>query len=184
MAEICSEKLRFLSSKMTPKLRTDEEQEIVLPPKLKELKFNDLSDLKDTVIYNLSFTVSNALMDVAGMKIIKLPWSDSYSSLDFLTLEKRSFPFNVWSFSSIENATEELTIEVPKGKLLVEMPKTVLINTPMVTYSLNFKMAGTKLVATRSLKFNKEIVSPEEYNAFKETFTKISEADSKQVAFK
>ena len=154
------------------------------PVKLTELTFSDLSTLSDTVTYKVAFTVSNALMDVAGMKIIKLPWSDSYSSLDFLTLEKRSFPFNVWSFSSIENATEELTIEVPKGKLLVEMPKTVSINTPMVSYSLNFKMAGAKLVATRSLKFNKEVVTPEEYNAFKETFTKISEADSKQVAFK
>ena len=64
------------------------------------------------------------------------------------------------------------------------MPKSVLINTPLISYSLTFKMAGTKLLATRTMKFNKEFVSPEEYASFKETFTKISEADSRQVAFK
>lgn len=154
------------------------------PVKLTELNFDDLSSLSDTVSYKLAFTVNNALMDVAGMKIIKLPWSESYSSLDFLTLEKRAYPFNLWAFSSIENASEELTIELPKGKLLVEMPKSIVINNDLLSYSLTFKMTGTKLLATRSLKFNKEIVSPEEYNTFKETFTKVSEADSKQVAFK
>ena len=154
------------------------------PVKLTELNFSDLSSLSDTVSYKLAFTVSNALMDVAGMKIIKLPWSDSYSSLDFLTLEKRTFPFNVWSFSSIETATEELIVELPKGKLLAEMPKTVVIKNEILSYSLTFKMVGTKLSATRSLKFNKEIVSPLDYIVFKESFTKISEADSKQVAFK
>jgi tetratricopeptide (TPR) repeat protein len=154
------------------------------PVKLTELNFGDLASLNDTVSYNLAFNVSNALMDVAGMKIIKLPWSESYSSLDFLTLEKRMYPFNLWSFSSIENAKETMSIEVPKGKLLVEMPKSVTINNDLLSYSLSFKMVGTKLMATRSLKFNKEIVSPADYNSFKETFTKISEADSRQIAFK
>ncbi|MFL5766041.1 MAG: DUF3857 domain-containing protein [Bacteroidia bacterium] len=154
------------------------------PVKLNELNFGDLSSLSDTVSYNLAFTVSNALMDVAGMKIIRLPWSESYSSLDFLSLEKRSFPFNLWSFSSIENAKETMSIELPKGKLLVEMPKTVTINNDLVSYSLTFKMSGTKLVATRSLKFNKETVSAADYNNFKDIFTKISEADSRQIAFK
>lgn len=154
------------------------------PVKLTELNFGDLSGLLDTTTYKLTFTVSNALMDVAGMRIIKLPWSESYSSLDFLTLEKRTYPFNIWSFSSIENAIEELSIELPKGKLLVEMPKSVVINNALLSYSLTFKMSGTKLIATRSFKFNKDIVTVEEYDSFKETFTKISEADSKQLAFK
>ena len=154
------------------------------PIKLTELSFDNLSDLKDSVTYKLAFTVSNALMDVAGMKIIKLPWSEAFSSLDFLTLEKRTFPFNVWSFSPIGYASEELTIEIPKGKLLMEIPKSVVINNDFVNYSLTYKMAGTKLLATRSLKYNKEIVTPEQYASFKETFTKISESDAKQIAFK
>ncbi|OFY85016.1 MAG: hypothetical protein A3F72_04520 [Bacteroidetes bacterium RIFCSPLOWO2_12_FULL_35_15] len=154
------------------------------PIKLNELTFENLSDLKDTVTYKLNFTVSNALMEVAGMKIIKIPWSESYSSLDFLTLEKRKYNFNLWYFSSFELASEELSIEIPPGKLLVELPKSVLINNDLISYSLTYKMAGTKLLATRTLKFNKEIVTPEQYNNFKESFTKISEADSKQIAFK
>ena len=154
------------------------------PVKLTELNFTGLSGLTDTVNYKLAFTVSNALMEVAGMKIIKLPWSESYSSLDFLSLESRTYPFNIWDFSALENAFEQLTIEMPKGKLLVEMPKSVVINNALISYSLTFKMKGTKLLATRVMKYNKEIVSPEEYASFKETFTKISEADAKQVAFK
>ena len=154
------------------------------PVKLNELSFDNLSDLKDSVTYKLVFTVSNALMDVAGMKIIKLPWSESFSSLDFLSLDKRAFPFNLWSFSSIAFASEELSIDIPKGKLLLELPKSVLINNDFVNYSLTYKMIGTKLTALRTLKYNKESVSPEEYANFKDTFTKISEADSKQIAFK
>lgn len=154
------------------------------PVKLTELTFSDLSTLKDTISYSLSFTVSNAMTDVAGMKIVKLPWSEAYSSLDFLSLEKRTFPFNVYSFTSLEYAIEEMTIDVPKGKVLVEMPKAVVINNALLSYSLTFKMSGTKILATRTMKYNKEIVSPEEYAAFKDAFTKISEADAKQIAFK
>ena len=154
------------------------------PVKLTELNFSDLSILSDTVNYKLAFTVSNALMEVAGMKIIKLPWSESYSSLDFLSLEKRTFAFNIWDFSAMESASEELSIELPKGKVLAEMPKSVVINNSLISYNLTFKMLGAKLVATRVMKYNKEIVSPEEYASFKETFTKISEADARQVAFK
>ncbi len=154
------------------------------PVKLNSLSFSDLKPLSDTVSYTLGFSVSNAVMDVAGMKIIKLPWSEAYATLDFLSLEKRNYPFNIYSFTALEDAREELIIVFPKGKALVEMPKSLTIKSDLIDYELTFKMSGTNLVATRSLKFNKEIVSPAEYPAFKEAFTKISEADGKQVAFK
>nr|MBA3972372.1 DUF3858 domain-containing protein [Bacteroidota bacterium] len=59
-----------------------------------------------------------------------------------------------------------------------------VINNAILNYSLTFKMLGTKLVARRTIKFNKDIVTSEEYNSFKEMFTTISEADAKQIAFK
>lgn len=154
------------------------------PVKLNSLSFSDLKPLLDTVRYTVDFSVNNALMDVAGMKIIKLPWSEAYPTLDFLSLEKRDFPFNIYSFTALEDAKEEMVVEIPKGKKIVEMPKDVLIYGYAMDYELKFRMEKGNLIATRSLKFNVDMVAPKDYEDFRKAFTAISEADAKQIAFK
>jgi tetratricopeptide (TPR) repeat protein len=154
---------------------------------LKTFSMTNLDNLKDTVDMNYKFSIEGFSSEIVGMQIFKLPWSDSYGSLDFVSLETRNYPFNIWSFSSTNKDKEVMTIVLPTGKKLAEAPKNVSISCPAMSYELSFKTDPTKpgrIIATREVKYLKEQVPVTEYAAFKEFISKMGEADSKQLGFK
>jgi tetratricopeptide (TPR) repeat protein len=155
------------------------------PTKLNYLRFNDLKSLNDTIVYDYSFTIKNELTEVVGIKIFRIPWSEGVRSLDFLSLETRHFPFLVWNYNASELSREVMNIEIPKGKLLAEQPKSVALTCSAADYNLTWTTpAPGKLKAVREIKYKKDIVKPEEYAEFREFFNKVAEADSKQLGFK
>ncbi|MEO7310796.1 MAG: DUF3857 domain-containing protein [Chitinophagaceae bacterium] len=154
---------------------------------LKSFTMTNLDNLRDTIDMNYRFTLDNFTSEIVGMQIFKLPWSDSYGSLDFVSLETRKYPFNLWSFSSTPRDKEEMTIVLPAGKKLAEVPKNVTLSCPSMSYALNFTIDPTKpdrMVATREVKYLKEQVPVSEYAGFKEFIGKMGDADSKQLGFK
>ena len=155
------------------------------PVKLLNLTLPDMKALTDTFVYDYSFNIKNQLTEVIGIKIVKLPWSESVHSLDFLSLETRKYPFLVWSYNSAEATKETMDIEIPKGKVLAEQPKSVTLSCSAADYSLTYNTSTAgKLKAVREMKFKKDIVTPDEYAQFREFFNKVAEADSKQIGFK
>lgn len=155
------------------------------PVKLINLKFKDLVSLSDSFEYEYSFNVKNEVNEVIGIKIFRMPWSEAVRSLSFLSLETRKYPFQLWDLDPDEANTEVCNVELPKGKVLAEEPKSVSISTSVADYSLTYNTSVPgKLSATRVLKFKKPIVSPAEYAEFREFYNKVAEADTKQIGFK
>lgn len=152
--------------------------------KLLDLNFKDLSSLSDTVEYEYKFSVKNALTDFAGMKLFKMPWTESYNYTEYFAPEKRKYDFNMWEFTSIETAHEVITIEIPAGKAIVEPPKVINLSCAHGEFSLSYTQKGNKLIVTRIMKYKKDIITPAEYSEAKDFFQKISEYDSKQIGFK
>lgn len=151
---------------------------------LKSFTLTDLDNLKDTVGMDYKFTVDNFTSEIVGMQIFKLPWSDTYGSVDFVSLENRKYPFNLWSFSSTPREREVMTIILPVGKKLAEEPKNVSISIPSISYNLSFIVKPDRIIATREVKYLKEQVSVAEYPLFKEFIGKMNESDNKQMGFK
>jgi tetratricopeptide (TPR) repeat protein len=159
--------------------------EFTNPAKLLHLTLPDLKTLSDTVCYEYAFNIKNELTEVVGIKIFRIPWSEAARSLDFLSLETRQFPFFTWAFSAAEVSKEIMNIEIPKGKALVEQPKSVSLSCPVAEYSLTYNTTVPgKIKAVREMKFKKDVVETNEYAQFREFFNKVSEADSKQLGFK
>ena len=122
---------------------------------------------------------------MVGIKIFRIPWSEGVRSLDFLSLETRKYPFLVWNYNAAELSRETMNIEIPKGKLLAEVPKSVTLSCSAADYSLTYSTTiPGKLKAVREIKYKKDVVSPEDYAQFREFFNKVTEADSKQLGFK
>ena len=151
---------------------------------LKELSFRNLDNLLDTVMMEYRFTVDNYASEIAGMKIIKVPWTDAYSSLEVVSLEKRNFALNLWSFSSTPYDREQITIVLPQGKKWVEIPKNVSYQCPSLSYSLSYTAKPGQLIVTREVRYLKDQVSVGEYPAFREVVNRMAEADKKQLAFR
>ncbi|MBK7183599.1 MAG: DUF3858 domain-containing protein [Bacteroidetes bacterium] len=143
-----------------------------------------MKSLTDTVTYKYTFTAKNAVTEFSGIKLYKLPWADAFNYLEYFTIEKRNFPFNVWELTSAESEVETMTIEIPKGKVLAEQPKPLSVSCSAADYSLTYKVSPTKVVITRTFKVKKDVVPTAEYVQLKDFFTKVVEADAKQFGFK
>ena len=152
--------------------------------KLQSAKWQNLNELSDSASSDFTFTLSNYVGDIAGMKVISLPWTDSYGSLEFVSLENRAFPINMWELSSTPYDKEVMTITLPAGSQWLPLPKNVNINSSALTYSLSYEMKPGKVVVTRTVKYLKDQVPVNEYAAFREVVHKMAEADKKQIAFK
>jgi hypothetical protein len=126
----------------------------------------------------------NALRDVAGMKIFRLPWYDS-NSLDVVSAETRKYPFEYWSYQTEDKTTEKVVIELPQGKALAEVPQNLKFDCPIASYSMNFntKTPG-KVIVTRHFERKADQIEPLNYLAFREFINNVSEADNKQFGFK
>ena len=80
---------------------------------------------------------------------------------------------------------EQLTIELPAGVALQEKPASVNLTCSVAEYHLNYDYSHAgKIVVTREMKATADILNPADYNAFKDFFNKVAEADTKQIAFK
>lgn len=151
---------------------------------VRTITFANLDNLNDRVEDEYSFTVNNFAAEIAGMKVIKLPWVDSYSSLEIVSLADRKFPLSLWRFSSTPYDKETITIELPAGKKLLEVPKNIHYQCPSLSYDLVYEVKGDQVTVTREVKYQKEQVPVDEYAAFKEVVIKMAEADKQQLAFK
>ena len=154
------------------------------PISLKSFSISNLDNLTDTITFLYNFEADKYSTEIAGMQIVKLPWADGYSNFSFLSMEKRTYPFNLWSFSSTPFDNEVLTVTLPAGKKWVELPKNISYSCSAISFTMNFEMKGDKLIVTRDLKYLKDQIPVDEFKSFKETVSKIVEADRKQYAFK
>ena len=154
------------------------------PINVKSYKITNLDNLNDTVVYQYNFIADKYCTEIAGMQILKLPWADALSNLEFISLDTRTYMFNLWSFSSTKFDHETLTVSLPLGKKWVEIPKNISYTCSSIAYNLGFELKGDKLVVTRDIKFLKDQIPVTEYKEFKETISKVAEADRKQIAFK
>jgi hypothetical protein len=151
---------------------------------VKRFSANHIEDLCDSMAIEYQCTVDNYMTDVAGMKLLKLPWSDAYGSLEIVALDKRKFPIELWSFSSTPYDKEVMTVQFPAGRKLVEVPKNISYTCPSLSYSLSYQVKPDRLVITRTVKYLKEYVPTDEYEKFREVVNKMAEADKQQLAFK
>jgi tetratricopeptide (TPR) repeat protein len=152
--------------------------------KLVSSSFKDLEGLSETAESEYVISVKNGTMDIGGMKIITLPWTDRDRSMDFLSLDKRVFPLNLWQYDQSDNSKEIITLFLPAGKTLAEVPKSQNISCKALDYSLTFKVEPGKLIAIRETTIKKDVISMGDYLEFKELFTKIVESDAQKVGIK
>ena len=156
-----------------------------VPVKTSDFVFTNLDNLCDSVCYSYKLEAKGVLQDVAGMKIFKLPWTDALNSLSFVTLEERKYPLEFWSYIYIDSAVEELGIVLPPNKQFVEIPRNVKLECSVASYELTFDIKpGKEIKAKRVFIKKKDIVSPEEYKAFRDFINAVGENDAKQYAIK
>lgn len=152
--------------------------------KVTSLNYKDLTALSDSLRYNYGYNVKNEISDVAGMKIFRLPWAEKIASLEFVSSETRNFPFLFWTMFEAEIMQETITLTLPAGKKLLEIPETVNLTSDFADFKMIYTIKGDKILIYRELIPKKDIIEPKQYTEFRNFFNKVAEADTKQYAFK
>ncbi|HLP05459.1 MAG TPA: DUF3857 domain-containing protein [Paludibacter sp.] len=159
-------------------------KEFDVATKVSNLMFTNLDNLADSVTVSYKVDVKNAVQDVAGMKILRLPWTD-VNSLDIVAAEDRKFPFEYWGYQTEDKTTERMVIELQQGRKLAEIPQNLKFECSIASYSLKFETnVPGKLVVTRHFERKADQITPQDYASFRDFLNKVCEADSKQYAFK
>lgn len=153
------------------------------PVKVTNLVFDNLNSLADTAVYKYSIEAKNILQEIAGMKIFKIKWADNISSLEEFSIEDRKCPFDFWMYMMEDSNAEEFIITLPEGKKMVEVPKDVHLECANASYDLKYDSQTPGILKVyRSMKRKSEIITVEQYEAFKDFIHNVSEYDNKQYA--
>lgn len=152
--------------------------------KLTSLSFgDDLKTLSDSVHYEYSYEVQNPFTKIGNMSLLKLPWADNFEPIEFFTPETREYPVEFWKYTSMDYAKEQLTIYVPSGQRLVDVPENISFSSDYGTYKMSFRSTGNKLIVTRVLELKKDFIPTEEYHVAQKFFQKVIDSDAQQIAF-
>lgn len=153
--------------------------------KLDGLTFYDnIKSTSDTVTYDYSYTVNNAFSKIGSMSLLKLPWANYQEPVDFFNNVDRKYPVALWKYDNADSKEEQLIITIPSSKTLVEVPKSVYLDSPVAKYSMVFKKSGNKLYITRKLDYKEDVVKLEQFDEVKDFYEKMINSDSQQIAFK
>jgi len=159
--------------------------EFSVPIKITNLKYTNLDNLEDSLFIDYKVDIKNALQDVAGLKIMKFPWTEKINSLDIVTEELRKYPLELWSYLQDDMNSEKMIINLPAGKKFVELPKDEHFECVNASFDLTFDTkTPDKVIVRRVLHRKSEQVSIEEYGAFRDFMNRVSELDNKQYAIK
>jgi tetratricopeptide (TPR) repeat protein len=152
-----------------------------------ELKFSNLIASKktsDTVGTESSYKLINVNKSVAGMSIFSIPWSNKSSATALQIVSPRKFGIDLSQLFALDESNQELSLELPIGKTLVQPLKTVKLSNDFADFSLVSTQVGNKIRLTRSFTLKQNFVPVDKIDTFKAFYKEMTEADEQQLAMK
>ena len=152
--------------------------------RLISLEFDDnLLNNEPEVSYRYTYELSPAFTHISNLSIFKIPWADALETPPFLNTDDRSSDVLLWQFDSDQLNEETITIHIPQGFSMSEMPENIHLSTAQVEYDLRFELRGQDLIVSRRLKYLSDRIPIDQFQQNAEVFAKIVEADHQNLAF-
>ncbi|MDQ7947191.1 MAG: transglutaminase domain-containing protein, partial [Pedobacter sp.] len=152
-----------------------------------QLTFNNLKADKfnaDTVHAESTYKLINVSKPVAGMSIFSIPWSNKTYATGLQVVAPRKFGIDLTQLFGVDSSTEELALEIPTGKNMVQPFKTINLSNDFVDFKLEGTQVGNKLILKRTFALKKDYVPLDKIDAFKSFYKEMAEADEQQLAMK
>ncbi|MEQ7800523.1 DUF3857 domain-containing protein [Pedobacter sp. ASV1-7] len=138
----------------------------------------------DTLSAQSSYRLINVFKPVAGMSIFSIPWSNKIPASILQMVPNRKFGIDLTQIFSIDESNEQLTLELPAGKSMVQLPKNINLSNDFIDFSIENQQIENKIILKRRFLLKKDIVPLKETEAFNAFFKQIVNADDQQLAIK
>ena len=153
--------------------------------KLISHKVLGIETLTDTTKTIYKFLGTNAVKQIGDLKLFKIPWFTSATESDLGDIENRKFPIEVDNIASNDELSEEMTIIIPDGKVVVDMPKPMVLTCKYATYKMTMKKdIKNKYYFTRRIDYSVKQIPVDGIKEYENFYRQIIENDSKEFAFK
>jgi Tfp pilus assembly protein PilF len=154
------------------------------PIKLISLTFDStLNSNSDTLKYVYSYSMPKAITKVNDLNIFKLRIADQLDDMEFLSIQNRNYPIEVWKFDGTDFVSEDITIVIPTERKLVGLPKPAHYSCKFARYDLTFKQEGNELKISRSFVPFANNIPLSEIDSYKSFIESVKDADEQQLAF-
>ncbi|WP_316841303.1 tetratricopeptide repeat protein [Pedobacter gandavensis] len=176
-----------LSNKDQLKKMKEQVSEIYPENEVYTLNFTNLDAGKassDTLGTASSYKLINVNKPVAGMLIFSIPWSNRVSAADLQILPERKFGIDLTKLFSMDESKQQLTLELPADKSLVQVPKSIHISNDFVDFSMESTQVGNKISLKRTFVLKNDFVPLDKVQAFNVFYKQIADADEQQLAMK
>lgn len=150
--------------------------------KLTALQMSDLEQLTPKETYTYAYTIPNFLTEAGSYRLLKMPWQNALNPDNSMSYEARHYPIR--SISPVDTVDEEVTISVPSGFTLVELPKSKNLSVPSADYAVAYQFDGKFLRARRRIIYKSSYIEKNDYEAYKKFYTTIVKEDKRVVLFK
>ena len=151
-----------------------------------DMLITGVDSLSDHVSLFYQYEAPNTVAEAGTYKIIRIPWRNELTTDDALSYEKRTYP--VKNLYEIDTTFEEVTMLIPKGYALAEIPQSVKLSNPSAEYeyAVIAKQQDDLTLLTVSRRFikRKTFVEPSEFQAYKEFYSKAVREDRRQLLLK
>lgn len=138
----------------------------------------------DTLGTASSYQLINVCKPVAGMAIFSIPWSNKVAAAGLQVVLPRKFDIDLSALFSVDESVQQLTIELPEGKTIVQPLKAISLSNEFVDFSIESTQVGNKLILKRSFILKKDTVPLDKVEAFRDFYKRVAEADEQQLAMK
>jgi tetratricopeptide (TPR) repeat protein len=154
--------------------------------KITDLMILGADSLSESISMYYQYEAPNTVAEAGTYKIIRIPWRNELSADNALTYEKRSYP--VKNLYDIDTTFEEVSMIIPKGYMLAEIPQSVNYSNPSAEYTFSVmvkeKDGMTLLTASRRFIKKKTFIEPSEYQEYKSFYSKAVREDRRQLLLK
>ena len=141
--------------------------------------------LTDSMVYTYNMEVSDYYTTYKDDQLFKIPLANRQKTVKFINDDKRKYDFNFWSYINDDYEKEVVEIIIPANKILVEIPKDIIISCKYADYSMKFKKVGNTLFVTRQITYKEDKVSVTDFKTFSDFYSKVIKADNDtQLGFK
>ena len=151
--------------------------------KLKTLTISGLDSLTSSMSFFYDYEAPNVVAEAGTYKIVRIPWRNELQTDDALSYEKRSYP--VKAINGLDTSYEEITMILPQNYTLLEVPSPVELKCPAAEYSYSITKSTQGnldlLTAKRRYIQTKTFIEPEEYDNYKQFYSKALKEDRRQL---
>jgi hypothetical protein len=151
--------------------------------KIESYDYKDVTTISESFKIDYKISAKDYTNTINDLVIFNIPFLYPLQESATLQIEERKNDFYPEFVLNVDPCSESILVEIPEGNEVPKLPKDVIIEDKFFSYSLKFSNQDNDLKIDRSIVIKVIAVDKEEFDLFKESYSKIIKAESQKIYY-